>query len=238
MLPVRRQRFVFEYLKDLNGAQAAIRAGYSRVDANSEASRLLADPDVLAAVEALKAERAKELKAEAAEVVRHLVEVAIADPNEIVSHRRGACRHCYGIGFGYQRTPGEMERDKAAHEAGEQERQRKTGHAGQDYTYREFDEAGGVGFDPRKAPVEECPECFGEGTSYTHIADTRDLSGPARRLFAGVKQTKDGLQVILRDQDKAIEMIGRHLAMFKDKVEHDVSESVAELIAAARKRVS
>lgn len=51
-----------------------------------------------------------------------------------------------------------------------------------------------------------------------------------------MKQTKDGVQVLMRDQDKAIELIGRHLAMFKDKVEHDVTENVAAMIAAARKR--
>lgn len=232
-LPPRRQRFVFEYLKDLNGTQAAIRAGYARSQADVEAWRLLQDPDVQAAVKALQDERARELKLEANEVLRHLVELAIADPNELIQHRRGGCRHCHGKLFGYQRTPAEMERDRAAHEAAELERQRKDPERHQP---RVFDEAGGVGYDPRREPHEDCPECFGEGVERIHLADTRHLSGPARRLYAGVKQTKDGVQVLMRDQDKAIELIGRHLAMFKDKVEHDVAENVAALIAAARKR--
>lgn len=232
-LPPRRQRFVFEYLKDLNGTQAAIRAGYARSQADVEAWRLLQDPDVQAAVKVLQDERARELKLEANEVLRHLVELAIADPNELIQHRRGCCRHCHGNLFGYQRTPAEMERDQAAHEAAELERQRK---GGQDVQPRVFDVAGGVGYDPRREPHEDCPECFGEGVERIHLADTRHLSGPARRLYAGVKQTKDGVQVLMRDQDKAIELIGRHLAMFKDKVEHDVTENVAALIAAARKR--
>lgn len=232
-LPPRRERFVFEYLKDLNGTQAAIRAGYGRSSADSEAARLLADPDVQAAVKALQDERARELKLEANEVLRHLVELAIADPNELIQHRRGCCRHCHGNLFGYQRTPAEMERDRATHEAAELERQRKDPERHQP---RVFDEAGGVGYDPRREPHEDCPECFGEGVERIHLADTRHLSGPARRLYAGVKQTKDGVQVLMRDQDKAIELIGRHLAMFKDKVEHDVTENVAAMIAAARKR--
>lgn len=232
-LPPRRQRFVFEYLKDLNGTQAAIRAGYARSQADVEAWRLLQDPDVQAAVKALQDERARELKLEANEVLRHLVELAIADPNELIQHRRGCCRHCHGNLFGYQRTPAEMERDRAAHEAAELERQRKDPERHQP---RVFDEAGGVGYDPRREPHEDCPECFGEGVERIHLADTRHLSGPARRLYAGVKQTKDGVQVLMRDQDKAIELIGRHLAMFKDKVEHDVAENVAAMIAAARKR--
>jgi len=233
VLPPRRQRFVFEFLKDLNGTQAAIRAGYSRTNAEFEASRLLADEDVQAAVKALQDERARELKLEANEVLRHLVELAIADPNELIQHRRGCCRYCHGNLFGYQRTPAEMDRDREAHQAAELERQRK---GGQDVTPQAFDEKGGVGYDPRKPPNEDCPECFGEGVERIHLADTRDLSGPARRLYAGVKQTKDGVQILMRDQDKAIELIGRHLAMFKDKVEHDVTENVAAMIAAARRR--
>lgn len=38
----RRKRFVLEYLKDMNGTQAAIRAGYSPRTANEQAARLLA----------------------------------------------------------------------------------------------------------------------------------------------------------------------------------------------------
>lgn len=224
---------MFEFVKDLNGTQAAIRAGYARTSADSEAARLLADPDVQAAVKALQDERARELKLEANEVLRHLVELAIADPNELIQHRRGCCRYCHGFLFGYQRTPAEMERDRQAFEADELERQRKDPERHQP---RVFDEAGGVGYDPRREPHEDCPECFGEGVERIHLADTRHLSGPARRLYAGVKQTKDGVQVLMRDQDKAIELIGRHLAMFKDKVEHDVTENVAAMIAAARKR--
>lgn len=224
---------MFEFVKDLNGTQAAIRAGYGRSSADSEAARLLADPDVRTAVKALQDERARELKLEANEVLRHLVELAIADPNELIQHRRGCCRHCHGNLFGYQRTPAEMERDQAAHEVAELERQRKDPERHQP---RVFDPAGGVGYDPRREPHEDCPECFGEGVERIHLADTRHLSGPARRLYAGVKQTKDGVQVLMRDQDKAIELIGRHLAMFKDKVEHDVTENVAAMIAAARKR--
>ena len=37
----KRQRFVDEYLIDLNGTQAAIRAGYSVKTANEQAARML-----------------------------------------------------------------------------------------------------------------------------------------------------------------------------------------------------
>jgi len=48
----KQKRFVAEYIKDVNGTQAAIRAGYSKKTANEQASRLLAKANIRAAVEA------------------------------------------------------------------------------------------------------------------------------------------------------------------------------------------
>lgn len=45
-LTPKQSRFVEEYLKDCNGTQAAIRAGYSKRTANEQASRLLAKANV------------------------------------------------------------------------------------------------------------------------------------------------------------------------------------------------
>lgn len=46
----KQQRFVQEYLKDLNATQAATRAGYSARTANEQGCRLLANASVAAAV--------------------------------------------------------------------------------------------------------------------------------------------------------------------------------------------
>ena len=51
-LSPKRQRFVDEYKLDTNGAQAAIRAGYSPRSAKVTASRLLTDANVQAAIAA------------------------------------------------------------------------------------------------------------------------------------------------------------------------------------------
>lgn len=51
-LTAKQQRFVAEYLVDLNGKQAAIRCGYSRKTAEVQASRLLRNAQVSAAVAA------------------------------------------------------------------------------------------------------------------------------------------------------------------------------------------
>ena len=64
-LPPKRARFVAEYLKDLNGTQAAIRAGYSPRSANAQAATMLAMPNVKAAVQAAMDKRAKALELDA-----------------------------------------------------------------------------------------------------------------------------------------------------------------------------
>ena len=45
-LTPRQRLFCLEYLKDFNGTQAAIRAGYSKKTANEQASRLLANVNI------------------------------------------------------------------------------------------------------------------------------------------------------------------------------------------------
>lgn len=51
-LPPKQRKFVVEYLRDLHGQNAAIRAGYAEKAARVQASRLLTNVNVRAAVEA------------------------------------------------------------------------------------------------------------------------------------------------------------------------------------------
>jgi phage terminase small subunit len=79
-LTAQQQLFVAEYLVDLNGKQAAIRAGYSAATAESQASRLLRNVKVAAAVaEAMKA-RAEAIQVDSYMVVKGLKEIALFDP--------------------------------------------------------------------------------------------------------------------------------------------------------------
>ena len=48
---------------------------------------------------------------------------------------------------------------------------------------------------------------------------TDDLPEDKRKAIAAIKQTKFGIEVASCDKVKALELIGRHLGMFKDKVE-------------------
>ena len=57
-LSVKQAMFVQEYLKDFNGGQAAIRAGYSETGASVTGHRLLSYPNVLASLKKAQDERA------------------------------------------------------------------------------------------------------------------------------------------------------------------------------------
>ncbi len=39
------------------------------------------------------------------------------------------------------------------------------------------------------------------------------------KAIAGIKEGKFGIEVKLNDKEKALELLGRHLGMFKDKME-------------------
>lgn len=51
------------------------------------------------------------------------------------------------------------------------------------------------------------------------IKDTAGLSENQIKAIAGIKQGKFGIEVKLNDKEKALELLGRHLGMFKDRVE-------------------
>ena len=74
-LTAKQQRFVEEYLVDLNAKQAAIRSGYSARNADKIASQLLGKSRVAAAIAAAKAERSARVAVSADYVLNNLVEI-------------------------------------------------------------------------------------------------------------------------------------------------------------------
>jgi phage terminase small subunit len=220
------QRFALEYLKDLNGTQAVIRAGGTGTLATSgtRASSLLCNPRVQALIHAGLAERNARVKVEADDVLREVLAIATCDTNEIVEIRRTCCRNCHGEGFRHQYVDDrELSRARSAFKVTEVA------------LVEEF-EHGGLGFDPQAGPNEDCPWCGGEGTAHVHVKDTRSMSPAARSLFAGAKQTREGIDVRLHSKDKALEMLARHLGLLNDRLKIDTSD-LDERILRARKRV-
>lgn len=80
----QRQRFVDEYLIDLNGTQAAIRAGYSSKTAQEQASRLLSNVMVQQAISEKMAERSKRTGINQDRVVLELAKIALVKMTDIV----------------------------------------------------------------------------------------------------------------------------------------------------------
>lgn len=70
----KRERFVEEYLKDLNATQAAIRAGYSEKTAYSIGDEILKKPEIAAAIALAKQERSERVKVDQDWVLAQLVE--------------------------------------------------------------------------------------------------------------------------------------------------------------------
>lgn len=217
-LSERDERFALEYVKDFKGGPAARRAGIANpATANSWACRALARPEVAARIAQLKAEQKQRAKVEVADLVDRLARIATTDASELVEFRRCCCRHCWGVGFRYQHTDGGLRAARARHAQAVKRAQAE----GRDLTEDidlVFDEEGGGGFKASNDPNPECPECCGDGVGVPFLKDTRELGPNAAAAFAGVKVTKDGVEVKTHDPIKAIELLGRHLAMFSDTV--------------------
>lgn len=83
-LSEQRRRFVDEYLIDLNGTQAAIRAGYSAKTAQEQSSRLLSNVMVQQAIAERMAERSKRTGINQDRVVLELAKLAFVKMTDIV----------------------------------------------------------------------------------------------------------------------------------------------------------
>ncbi len=83
LLP-KQKRFVDEYLVDLNGTQAAIRAGYSKRTAHVQASRLLKDAKVARAVEMGRAKLSLKAGVTAEEVIAELKKIGFSNMKSFI----------------------------------------------------------------------------------------------------------------------------------------------------------
>lgn len=229
-LSEKEKVFVREYLACLNASQAYRKAfNYKGKNANVLGPQLLAKPSVSAAIAAKQAVVLEKLDLKADDVVERYTRIALADPGELTQHRIGSCRFCHGIDHEFQwKTPREFR--KALLEAELRLPKKAT---------RKQKEAlpsdeGGFGYDLTRDPNPDCPECNGLGVPYVTFADTTKLSDDARLLFEAVEQTNTGLKLKITDRAKALEAVAKHLGVLKDKVEHDVSDPLKDLIKAVQ----
>ncbi|WP_145191595.1 terminase small subunit [Pseudomonas sp. URMO17WK12:I11] len=83
-LTAKQQRFVDEYLIDLNATQAAIRAGYSKKTASSQGERLLRNVEVRKYLASQREELQGRVKITQDKVLRELAKIGFSDIRKVV----------------------------------------------------------------------------------------------------------------------------------------------------------
>lgn len=215
-LTPKQQRFVDEYLIDLNGTQAAIRAGYSASTAAEQAYDLLRKPQIVDSIAVARKAQQERTQITADKVVTELALIAFADARELAEVKTGCCRCCWGDGFRFQRTVGEYNHDRE-----------QWLNKGKDPA--DFEDQGGIGFNPLKLPHPECPNCGGDGDARVVLKDTRNLTARAAALYAGAKQTKEGIEIKMHSKLDAIEKLAKHLGVYQKDNEQKVDPLAALL---------
>ncbi|MFJ2989909.1 terminase small subunit [Collimonas sp. NPDC087041] len=218
-LPPKAKLFVVEYTKDMNGTQAAIRAGYSAKTANEQAAQQLAKLSIKQSIDAVMNDRIEQGIFDGDMVISRWVEISQANPNSLTQYRRVNCRYCWGEGHRYQFTPAEME------DAMQALADTNTKRALDELPELVWDDKGGLGFVGNRDPHPDCPECWGEGVGRPFFTDTRKLGRESLPLYAGVKQTKDGLEIQMHNQTDALDKLARHFGLYKDKLADAVEKS-------------
>ncbi len=91
-LTEKQQRFVDEYLIDLNATQAAIRAGYSVNTANEQGSQNLAKLSIQQAIAEKMAERSKRTGVNQDRAIQELARIAFVNPQNVINAEDGSVR--------------------------------------------------------------------------------------------------------------------------------------------------
>lgn len=222
--------FVEHFARYRNQAQAYAHA-YDHRSGNLDTARagayqVIKRPHVRAAIDARLAQATERTGADIGWLLQRYLDIATADPRELIGLKIGCCRYCHGDGHGYQWREREFVEalERAEHEAAN-----APPFAAR--LVRFPDIGGGFGYNATKPPHPDCPECHGEGIERFVPRDTDQMSEQALLLYGGVKAKRDGYEIIIADQGKALEMVGRIMGAFTDKI--DLSAQVKQLVAVA-----
>lgn len=161
-LTPKQQRFVDEYLIDLNGTQAAIRAGYSERTARQIADQNMSKLVIKAEIQKRMKSRSERTEITQDMVLRELAKIGFSDIRKVVRWGETMVRMV------------------------------------------DSDEEGAEDMVPYHGLA---------------LIDSTEVDDDTAAAIAEVSQGRDGLKVKLHDKKGALVDIGRHLGMFKDKVE-------------------
>ncbi len=219
LLTPQESIFATHYAESRNH-YAALRAAYpdmcngkSNPTIFRAACNILKRPHVLAAIEEVRAQMNAQTLVRATDIMRDLVDIVDANPNELIKLEKFNCRHCHGIDYAWQwRDATELARAMDAYMIAQSKKPKKGA-----LPPKMPDPSGGFGFDMRADPAPECPHCMGEGFTRVTPMDTTKLSPQARKLFKGVKQKADGsIEILMHDQMQARDMLIKMLGAYKD----------------------
>ena len=155
-LTARQKRFCDEYLIDLNATQAAIRSGYTKNYANTNATKLLQNTTIAEYISKRMADREKRTEITQDKVLRELALIAFSNAADYAAV---------------------VEKETLDDE-------------GNPIVYRTVE------------PVL-----------------TEELTEDQKKAIAVIKKGRDGFEVKPYDKIRALELIGKHIGMFADKVE-------------------
>lgn len=227
-LTEREERFAQEYLVDLKQGPAYCRVRAAEGKAVTLESgyvmghQLFGEPKVRRRINQLIDERKERTAITADAVLSRWWAIANADPNKLVKVRKECCRHCYGAEHKYQwrdEVEWAVAIENATLRADQLNEQLEMAGKARTALPAIPDNSGGYGFSSGKLPHPYCPRCDGKGAdTWVDVADTNSLSGDEALLYAGAKQTKEGIEIRTRDQDAALVHVARHLGMLNDKL--------------------
>lgn len=237
-LTPKQDAFVLAYLETGNASEAYRRAYDTRnmqpVTIHNRARELVKQQTVKGRIDELRNEAVENATIDRAGVLKMLTEIATADANDLMQIQVRCCRNCWGIGFKRQwKSEAELAiavalaLDQTAKDLKAWERDVAIGSKRpQPDPVPIPDDAGGFGFDVYASPNPECPHCLGEGHVMPVVKDTRKLKGAARRLYAGFKQTKDGIEIKIADQTHARGLLAKEFGIAKDVPPVQVTQAV------------
>ncbi|HHK9531642.1 TPA: terminase small subunit [Enterobacter hormaechei] len=198
-LTAQQRLFVAEYLKDANATQAAIRAGYSKRNADKIGPELLGKTRVAQAIAQQQKASIERTLGSADEVLAQMWQLATFDANQLSQYRRGACRYCWGFGHHYQwRDIVEFEERRL--EATDRDKPEPV-------------DVGGYGYDHNREPNPECPRCNGDGIGQPYFPDTRKLPAASRLAYSGVKVGKNGVEITAISRERMFEAVMKRLGL-------------------------
>lgn len=230
-LTIKQDAFVMAYLETGNASEAYRRAydvGNMKPNTiHNRARELLRHQAVSGRLEEMRDASMNRATIDRAGVLSLITEIATASACDLSEVQVRCCRHCWGVAHAYQwKNAAEFgfkmaeSLDVTAREMRQWERDRDLGsQRPMPDPHPVPTDEGGYGFDVFAGPNPECPQCLGEGHVHTVIKDTRKLKGAAKRLYAGFKQTKDGIEIKTRSQDAALALLAKEYGIAKDPVQ-------------------